>query len=75
MQTVWQVEEVKRLAESGMAIAPSREFAAGIAWLAMALNAGWHPYERDRIMEYLAGDVKGPPVSVVMVEHGQEVAR
>jgi hypothetical protein len=50
MQTVWHIDEVKRHAESGVVIAPTREFAAGIVWLARSLNVDWRPYEVDMML-------------------------
>lgn len=37
--TVWQSSDIARIAAGGVAIAPSLDFAAGVAWLAVQLNA------------------------------------
>ena len=37
--TVWVAADIARIASGGVALAPSLDFAAGVAWLAAQLNA------------------------------------
>ena len=39
MQRVWDVDTIGNIAVGGIALAPTAQFAAGIAWLATRLNA------------------------------------
>lgn len=62
MQRTWNIDEIKNLAESAIAIAPNRDFAAGVFWLAQALNVRFLPWEVDRFAE------RTPPVQIVQIE-------
>ena len=59
---VWLSDDIRRIAEGGIVISPSMEFAAGVAWLAGQLNAPVKLPDRAAV--------------VVTVEaNGREVAR
>ena len=38
-QSVWHKQDIARIAAGGVALAPSWDFAAGVAWLAAQLGA------------------------------------
>ena len=38
-QSVWHKQDIARIAAGGVVLAPSWEFAAGVAWLAAQLGA------------------------------------
>jgi len=38
-QSVWHKQDIARIAAGGVVLAPSWDFAAGVAWLAGQLNA------------------------------------
>lgn len=63
--TVWQSSDIARIAAGGVAIAPSWEFAAGVAWLAGQLNAPVRLPERS----------EPAPVVVVIEATAQEVCK
>lgn len=48
---VWLSSDIRRLAEGGVLLAPSWEFAAGVAWLAGQLNASVRLPERRETAE------------------------
>ena len=59
---VWLSDDIRRIAEGGIVISPSWEFAAGVAWLAAQFGA----------------DVKLPerPAAVIVIDAaGREVGR
>ena len=61
-QSVWHKQDIARIAAGGVALAPSWEFAAGVAWLAAQFGA----------------DVKLPerPAAVIVIDAaGREVGR
>lgn len=62
--SVWQSSDIGRIAAGGVAIAPSYEFAAGVAWLAAQLNAPLRLPEREPA-----------PVVVLIDAAGREVRR
>ncbi|MFZ2358721.1 MAG: hypothetical protein WA040_05200 [Anaerolineae bacterium] len=61
-QSVWHKQDIARIAAGGVVLAPSWEFAAGVAWLAAQFGA----------------DVKLPerPAAVIVIDAaGREVGR
>ncbi len=62
-QSVWHKQDIARIAAGGVALAPSWDFAAGVAWLAAQLGATVNLPER-------------PAAAVVVIDgNGREVAR
>ena len=61
-QSVWHKQDIARIAAGGVVLAPSWEFAAGVAWLAAQLGATVQLPER-------------PAVIVTIDGNGREVAR
>ena len=61
--SVWHVGDIRRIAEGGVILAPSWDFAMGVAWLAGQLNAPVKLPERRE------------PVAVVVLDaNGREMA-
>lgn len=58
---VWLSDDIRRIATGGVALAPSWDFAAGVAWLASQLNAPVKLPERAAV--------------VVTIDNGLEVGR
>ena len=62
-QSVWHKQDIARIAAGGVALAPSPDFALGVAWLAAQLGATVNLPER-------------PAAVVVVIDaNGGEVAR
>ena len=63
-QSVWHKDDVRRIAAGGVVLAPSPDFALGVAWLAAQLGADVRLPERREVL----------PVVVVIDGNGAEVA-
>ncbi len=61
--SVWASSDIARIAAGGVAIAPSWDFAAGVAWLANQLNAPVRLPERRET------------AVTVLIDAGREVTR
>jgi len=62
-QSVWHKQDIARIAEGGVVLAPSPDFALGVAWLAAQLGA-------------TVNIPKRPAAVVVVIDgNGREVAR
>ena len=63
-QSVWHRSDIARIAAGGVVLAPSPDFALGVAWLAAQLGADVQLPERPAAV----------PVVVVIDGNGREVA-
>ena len=53
---VWLCGDIRRIAEGGIAVAPSGDFALGVAWLAGQLNAPVKLPERRTVVVVVDGN-------------------